>query len=153
MSDSDTAFLHDFRSVTSSWVHCPFKKERVKGCLWQFFYLTICWSASWRNWPNKKTCPWLSLFIISKVTQEDVSSTVFSADARTKYIRKKSGNTLQIITADIFASSLKCYHFRTCEGDKSPFNPPCKAERLMKKSGATTQKRLQNKKVILKKRR
>ena len=22
------------------------------------------------------------------------------------------------------ASSLKCYHFRTCEGGKPPFNPP-----------------------------
>ncbi|RGY22200.1 hypothetical protein DXA47_15585, partial [Tyzzerella nexilis] len=24
------------------------------------------------------------------------------------------------------ASSLKCYHFRTCEGGKPPFNPPFK---------------------------
>ena len=30
------------------------------------------------------------------------------------------------------ASSLKCYHFRTCEGGKPPFNPPFqRAERLI----------------------
>jgi len=30
------------------------------------------------------------------------------------------------------ASSLKCYHFRTCEGGKPPFNPPFKrADRLI----------------------
>ena len=30
------------------------------------------------------------------------------------------------------ASFLKCYHFRTCEGGKPPFNPPFqKAERLI----------------------
>ncbi|RHF81554.1 hypothetical protein DW653_16830 [Phocaeicola plebeius] len=30
------------------------------------------------------------------------------------------------------ASSLKCYHFRTCEGGKPPFNPPFqRAERLV----------------------
>ena len=34
---------------------------------------------------------------------------------------------------DIYiASSLKCYHFRTCEGGKPPFNPPFKrADRLI----------------------
>mgnify|MGYP004516769717 FL=1 len=31
MSDSDTAFLHDFRSVTSSWVRLSISKRDSKG--------------------------------------------------------------------------------------------------------------------------
>ena len=46
------------------------------------------------------------------------------------------------------ASSLKCYHFRTCEGGKPPFNPPfARAGRLimmmaaLKKERSTHEKR------------
>ena len=37
-----------------------------------------------------------------------------------------------IMCSGYIASSLKCYHFRTCEGGKPPFNPPFqRAERLI----------------------
>lgn len=56
MSDSDTAFLHDFRSVTSSWVRLSIPKRESQGLSATIFLFDHSDQQA-EEIGQKKTCP------------------------------------------------------------------------------------------------
>ena len=106
---------------------CPFQNEKVKGCLRQFFSMLHSLIGK----------PKLILQIKNKPLT--VSLLHFQSRPRGSKLHYILGRIYaRIYPLDIgclscynmcsgyIASSLKCYHFRTCEGGKPPFNPPFK---------------------------
>ena len=108
-------------------LHCPFRRKKVKGGLRPFFYLLYSLIGK----------PKLILQIKNKPLT--VSLLHFQSRPRGSKLHYILGRIYaRIYPLDIgclscynmcsgyIASSLKCYHFRTCEGGKPPFNPPFK---------------------------
>ena len=114
-------------------LHCPFRRKKVKGGLRPFFIMLYSLIGK----------PKLILQIKNKPLT--VSLLHFQSRPRGSKLHYILGRIYaRIYPLDIgclscynmcsgyIASSLKCYHFRTCEGGKPPFNPPFqRAERLI----------------------
>ena len=66
-----------------------------------------------------------SALTVEVIEQDFLRNTIFLAEYTHEYIRLTKVLPPYYNMCSVYiASSLKCYHFRTCEGGKPPFNPP-----------------------------
>lgn len=86
-------------------LHCPFRRKKVKGGLRP---LTVS-LLHFQSRPRGSKLHYILGRIYARIYPLDIGCL-----------------SCYNMCSGYIASSLKCYHFRTCEGGKPPFNPPFK---------------------------
>lgn len=84
-------------------LHCPFRRKKVKGGLRP---LTVS-LLHFQSRPRGSKLHYILGRIYARIYPLDIGCL-----------------SCYNMCSGYIASSLKCYHFRTCEGGKPPFNPP-----------------------------
>ena len=111
------------RSVTSPVLHCPFRRKKVKGGLRPFLSAVLADRQAEAHTADKnKPLTFFHLHFQSRPRGSKLHYILGRIYARI-YPLDIGCLSCYNMCSGYIASSLKCYHFRTCEGGKPPSIP------------------------------